>query len=275
MRTPLALWLILVLFGLAIRADGQELRIYTLTRDVTAEPAAKAPIISRSLTLFHAGKVYDYISELREVTIFEPAHHRFTVLNEPAAAYAMISQDQVRRFLTLAEDRARELAGDFLREDDPMKRQAVELLQFQLFPQFDPRFDTASRQLTLTAPRYAYEVSCMEGSEPQVVERYLVYADALAEFNSVLHPQSFLPGPRLALNQALRDRQVLPVKVLRKVDFDGKQALLAEHEWRWSLTEFDRQLITNWESQIVKGQVRELSFEQMQRAVLTGKLAPR
>ena len=33
-----------------------------------------------ALTLFHAGRVYDYMEELGEVVILEPVHNRFTVL---------------------------------------------------------------------------------------------------------------------------------------------------------------------------------------------------
>lgn len=275
MRNWLPIWTGCVLLAWTCAAHAQDLRVYTVTKDVGDSAAAKAPVISRSLTLFHAGKVYDYMAELREVTIFEPAHKRFTVLNESAAAYAIVSQDQLRRFLSLAEDRARELAGDLVRSDSPDQQFAVELLQFQLRPEFQTRFDPTARRLQLETPLFAYDVSCVAPPQEVVVGRYLQYADALAELNSVLHPQSFLPGPRVALNRELRERKLLPVSVMRRVGLQARQTLVAEHEWKWTLTEYDRQLITHWESQIVKGQVREFSFEQMQRAVLTGKLSQR
>lgn len=275
MRTWMPIWTGCVLLAWSLAASAQELRVYTVTKDVGDSSSTKAPVISRSLTLFHAGKVYDYMAELREVTIFEPAHKRFTVLNESAAAYAIVSQDQLRRFLSLAEDRARELAGDLVRSDSPEHQFAVELLQFQLRPEFQTRFEPTSRRLQMETPLFGYDVSCVTPPQEVVVDRYLQYADALAELNSVLHPQSFLPGPRVALNRELRDRKLLPVSVLRRVGQQTRQTLVAEHEWKWTLTEYDRQLISHWESQIVKGQVREFSFEQMQRAVLTGKLSQR
>lgn len=254
---------------------GQELRIFTVTRDVTQaseKPGERAPIVSRSLTLFHAGKVYDYIDILREVTIFEPAHRRFTILNESAAAFSIVSQDEVRQFLSLAETRARELAGDLLRQDTGDQRNSVEFLQFQLRPEFKTSYDSATRRLRLETASFGYDVVCVTPPQATIQEPYLRYADAMAELNAVLHPQSLLPAPRLELNRQLRNQGVLPISVRRSMSFGQRQELIAEHEWKGALTELDRQLISGWESQLTKGQVRELTFEQLQRAVLTGKL---
>ncbi|MBI1348757.1 hypothetical protein GC163_20990 [bacterium] len=257
---------------------AQELRIYTVTRDQThvgSDPSVKATIMARSLTLFHAGKVYDYIDSLQEVTIFEPAHHRFTVLNDAAGHYAIISQDQVRRYLALAEDHAREVSGELVRNGQADDRLAIELLQFQLRPQFETKYDAATRHMSLHSPHYAYEVQTAAAPQAALLDAYLNYADALVELNAVLHPQSFLPGPRLVLNRSLRQEGVLPISVKRRADFGHRSELVAEHEWKWSLTELDRQLIETWESKIFKGIVKELPFEQMQRAVLTGRVSQR
>lgn len=257
---------------------AQELRIYTVTRDHTvqaSDPTAKAPVIARSLTLFHAGKVYDYMDSLKEVTIFEPAHRRFTVLNEAAGQYAIITQDQVRRYVALAEDRAREISGELVRNGQAEDRVAIEFLQFQLQPQFSDDYVAAAQLLTLKSLQYLYEVKTVAPPQPATVDIYLRYADAIVELNSVLHPQSFLPGPRLALNQKLREHAVLPVSVKRRADFGQPSELVAEHEWKWALTELDRQLIDFWETKISKGTVKELPFEQLQRAVLTGRISQR
>jgi len=263
---------------ISTRVTAQELRIYTVTRDLThvgSDPAAKAPVLSRSLTLFHAGKVYDYMDSLREVTIFEPAHRRFTVLNETAGHFAIISQDQVRRYVSLAEDHAREISGQLVRNGQVDDHAAIEFLQFQLQPQFETTFSASARQLKLHSPQFSYDVETAAAPQPATVEAYLRYADAIVELNSVLHPQSFLPGPRLRLNQQLREQGVLPVRVKRRAEFGQTSELVAEHEWKSSLTELDRQLIDLWESQLSKGSVKELPFEQLQRAVLTGRVSQR
>ncbi|OYW18624.1 MAG: hypothetical protein B7Z55_10280 [Planctomycetales bacterium 12-60-4] len=257
--------------------SAQEMRVYTVTRAIesSSQNVERQPVLARSLTLFHAGKVYDYISSEQEVVIFEPAHHRFTILNESAAAVTVVSQDEIRRFLGLAEERAQEVAADLLRSPDPQQRQSVELLQFQLRPTFETTYEPMTRRLQMQVPQFAYDAVCAEAPQPLVVDSYLRYADAITELNSVLHPQSFLPAPRMALNQQLRERGILPISVRRRVEYGATLEIAAEHKWEWALTELDRKYIDRWESQISKGLLRPLSFEQMQRAVLTGKLSQR
>ncbi|MGH7199902.1 MAG: hypothetical protein ACREJB_04815, partial [Planctomycetaceae bacterium] len=63
----------------AVPLAAQEFRIYTRVYDASTtgeEPA----VVTRSLSLFHAGKVYDYIDTLGEVTVFEPAQDRVHIL---------------------------------------------------------------------------------------------------------------------------------------------------------------------------------------------------
>jgi hypothetical protein len=258
--------------GLAIHA--QELRVYTKTSQLS--PGAERPeVVARSLTLFHAGKVYDYIDALGEVTIFEPAHHRFTILNRDSGTFAIVSRDEVRRFLSLAEEGARQVVTDLLRSPDPQQKPALEFIEFQLEPVFDARYDEATKRLRLQSPHLIYDVTCAASPQPPIVDAYLRYADAMAELNAVLHPQSLLPGPRQAMNEELRRRHVLPVQVRRTLPGPAMIELTAEHEWRWSLSELERQYIANWEGDLTKGRVRQTPFEQMQRAVLSGKVTQR
>ncbi len=71
-----------ILYGWAFHNVGfaQELRIYTRIHDLSTAAGQKFPD-QCSLMLFHAGKVYDYIEPAQEVTVFEPALRRFTILN--------------------------------------------------------------------------------------------------------------------------------------------------------------------------------------------------
>ena len=91
---------------LAAPLNAQEMRVYTTVRDLSAlaanEPAERAPVISRSLTLFHAGKVSDYVDAAKEVTVFEPSHHRFTLLNERRRTVTNVAQDEVRQYSGLS-----------------------------------------------------------------------------------------------------------------------------------------------------------------------------
>uniref|UniRef100_A0A7C2K261 Uncharacterized protein n=1 Tax=Schlesneria paludicola TaxID=360056 RepID=A0A7C2K261_9PLAN len=269
------------IFGLLLAASSvsaQELRVYTRTVDLSdSKPGdeGRAPVVARSLTLFHAGKVYDYIESLREVTIYDPAHRRFFVIQDSLGAYAEVTQDEVRRFLGLAEDKVRELTGDLVRQPDSGGSAALDLLQLQLRPQFEVRYDESARRLRLQAPRFQYDVVCASTPQLAAVDAYLKYADAIAELNAVLHPHSLLPGPRWQVNQELRQRQMLPVSVRRRMEYGRVSDLQSLHEWAWKLDEHDRKLITHWESQLSPQKLRPMSFKQLQQSVLGGGLAQR
>ena len=136
-----------ILATLTVNVSAQELRVYTRTLNLAGLPpdqTAKAPIVARSLTLFHAGKVYDYIDSLKEVTVCEMAHRRFTILHESAPASTTITQDEVRRFLAMAEEEAATVATELAKNPSPKSRSAWELLQFQLKPDFTVAYEEKS-----------------------------------------------------------------------------------------------------------------------------------
>ena len=65
-------------------ASAQQFRVYT---EVSIPPQNPEPgkmqgeVVARSLTIFHAGRVFDWLKTAGEVTIFEPAHQRFVIFN--------------------------------------------------------------------------------------------------------------------------------------------------------------------------------------------------
>ncbi|MEI8021400.1 MAG: hypothetical protein WCH39_24540, partial [Schlesneria sp.] len=90
--------------------NAQEIRVYTTIRDLSGQSSSASPdhgpVVVRSLMLFHAGKIYDYIEPAREVTVYEPAHRRFTILNPRRRLCSELTQDEIRHFLGRAEDEA-------------------------------------------------------------------------------------------------------------------------------------------------------------------------
>uniref|UniRef100_A0A7C4LJ09 DUF4412 domain-containing protein n=1 Tax=Schlesneria paludicola TaxID=360056 RepID=A0A7C4LJ09_9PLAN len=265
-----AVWLSIlwVPFGL----PAQELRVHTRMLDLT-HPGERPAVLAHSLTLFHAGKVYDYISSMNEVTVYEPVHRRFTVLQVNAGVAAQVTQDEVRRFLALAEEQAEQQAAALVRQ--PEAAAQLQWLQFQLRPEFEVRIDAETSRLWLSSPRCRYEVEALKPPEPAVAEAYLKYADAVAELNAVLHPYSLLPAPRLQLNAALRSQNWLPRTVRRVLEADRGSDLRAEHEWKWRLEELDRKFIAQWEAQLKRSDLRWLPFKQQQREVLSNRLSQR
>ena len=261
----------------ATAVTAQEIRIYTTIRDVSGNSSAvtadHGSIVVRSLMLFHAGKVYDYIEPAREVTVYEPAHRRFTVLNPRRQLCSELTHDEIRQFLGLAEDEAQKRLAFVPEESSASSRRALEFLRFQFQPDFESNFDNTKQQLKLSADNFEYVVEGFQPETPEVVEKYLQVADWMAQFNSVLHPQSLFPAPRLKLNQELRSRGLLPLTISLKAETDPVLHLQAKHEWTWKFQKTDRQLIDNWDKQLRDPNLRKLPFREFQKEMLRAEIA--
>jgi hypothetical protein len=257
---------------------AQEFSVYTVTRNLTGLPPdqyGQAPVVARSKTLFHAGKVYDYVDAPQEVTVYEPAHNRFTVLMEASQLSAVVSRDEIRRYLTLATDEAQNVLADLLRSSPDADDPSAAWLQFQLVPSFKVASSSNGQLLTLESPRFRYAVQSMPAPNADALTHYLDYADVISELNAVLHPHSMLPAPRSRLNQVLREQQVLPISVRRITQFSEDQVMQAEHTWTWTLSNHDRQLLGRWEAQLQKKDLRRVAFKRLQQEVLGGNLTQR
>lgn len=256
-------------------AHGQELRVYTRTVDLTGLPTeqhAKAPIVARSLTLFHANKVYDYIDSAREITVYDPIQKRFTILHEASGTVTTISSDQIRRFLEMAEDEALQMIASGQRNGTGA---SLEFLRFQLKPKFAVQFEESTRRVRLEHAQMRYEADCAAPPEGMIAKAYFDYTDATAELNAILHPHSLMPAPRLQLNEELRHRDLLPRSVRRQINGPMTSDLRADHEWVWTLSDYDRQMIAKWDRQLRDENIRKLEFRQFQQETLTGKLTAR
>ncbi len=272
---------IALLAGLALSArpvvNAQEIRVYTTIRDLSAPSSAastdQGPVVVRSLMLFHAGKIYDYIEPAREVTVYEPAHRRFTILNWRRQLYSELTHDEIRQFLGLAEDEAQKRLASLPDVSSATARKSLEVLRFQFQPDFASNFDVNKQQLTLTADNFQYVVDGFRPETPEVVEKYLQVADWMAQFNSVLHPQSLFPAPRLKLNEELRTQGMLPLTINLKADIDPVLHLQAKHEWTWNFQKTDRQLIDNWDKQLRDPNLRKLPFREFQKEMLRAEFA--
>lgn len=270
-------WLAPLLVASATTASAQEMRVYTTVRNMAAgagnEPAERAPVIARSVTLFHAGKVYDYVESVKEVTIFEPSHHRFTLLNERRRTATEVTQDEVRQFITLVEQEGWKRFENARERTGPSQLRALAWLKFQLKPEFEVSFDAAKSKVRMADRSGQYEVAGEAPPSLAALESYLRFADAIAELNSVLHPQVPLPKPRMQLNEELRQRELLPVTVDLEAALDKPLHLQAQHVWRWKFESTDRQLISDWEAKLNDPTLRRVSFRQYQQDSLSNEVA--
>lgn len=249
------------LFGRPLTASSQDMAVYTtVSMPVEGEPAKP---VGRSLTLFHAGKVYDYMEDAGELVVLEPHENRFTIVSGNHYTGARVEFSELIQFLKVAHAEMQSIV------DTPQGESASlsEWLQFQLDPQFRESSGAGDR-LSLNSTVMNYSVQTAKAPEPEQVERYLSYADWAAKLNFVLHPGSTYPAPRLKLNEALRRGGVLPVMVELVSSTDPPVHLRASHKFQWDLQSAEKQHIHQWERLLESKQVRWVGFHEYQERLI-------
>lgn len=261
------------LVSAAPEAAAQQFRVYTEVKVPKRDAGPKdvpADVVARSVTIFHAGRTFDWLQTAGEVTIFERAHKRFVIFNGRKLIATTVDFDEINRLLAAARDETRNHANRLSTRSDREARSIATALHFQLEPEFAHSFQQPNQMLKLDSPKLSYNVKCGEARIPEAVASYLEYADWTARLNHVMHPRSLYPAARLRLNDRLREHKVLPVEVQLRVDFDQPLVLQADHRFSWELETLDREQIRHWDNMQENGSLDWLSFREYQRAILQG-----
>ncbi|MFH1299994.1 MAG: hypothetical protein ABIK07_02960 [Planctomycetota bacterium] len=225
---------------------AQEFRIRTTV--FHHQPDVDPAIVSRSVSIFHAEKVYDHVDGLGEVTVFDPVQKRLIILNESRMIKAVINFDEIKNLLNVARHQTQEYVNDQIKRQESTGKEIAAQLKFQLDPVFDVQFDESKNQLALNSQLISYHVQCVAPDQKEAVETYLRFADWMARMNYVLHPYTLPPGSRIALNEELRTRNLIPTEVELQTRLEEKLYLRAEHKIHWKLDQRDRGLIHHWET---------------------------
>lgn len=264
-----SLLLLILMFGASVCNTllAQEMRVRTTIS--RKEPSGNWRPFAYSLTLFHAGKVYDYMEDVGEVVIYEPMNDRFVLLDGNYRA-AELSITELNQFLKSSDAKAHEILAGLKRDgSDSSKKEAA--LEFQLSPHFDERFEAKEQRLRMNSEQIDYTVKTGACPNPDDALKYLAYADWAARLNHILHPESLLPEPRLAVNSALRNRKRIPLTVELKAQSESDIHLQAEHQFSWELQATDKRHITQWESRMKSKEAVWVSFRDYRRRLLTSK----
>jgi hypothetical protein len=264
--------------GMNSIANSQDFRVYTsvvnlgaINQEPTGEAKSSAPVIARSLTFFHAGKTYDYMDEVGELVIFEPAHERFLILNGKLLKKTQLEFSQLKQFLKVADNEAYKYLVDLETKIDPASMAERNLLKFQLTPTFVEELDLSKRKLVCQSVPLTYTMTYSEKVNSEYAEAYLAYADWAVRLNYVLHSQSLMPGPRLQVNAALKRIKTIPTSVELKSDPSLGLHLRAEHTIRWELDATDRSRITDWERLLQSPQVPAVTFHDYQKLLMNAQ----
>jgi hypothetical protein len=182
-----------------------------------------------SITIFRAGNVYDFLTSPVEITVFDPRHQRFVVLDPERKIKAEVTISQVAQF------------------SEKVKRESllrnIPLLSFLAEPSFEESYDEATGDLALTSDWMDYHVKTVAPKIEAAAQQYFDYCQWQTQLNTFIKPGSFPPFARLALNDALHKHGRFPVEVqvTRYAQHPKKRqaALRAEHRIRWRLLESD------------------------------------
>lgn len=268
------LWIVLGL-GLAFSqlATAQDFRIYTRVYDAGSAENVRPAVIGSSLSLFHAGKVYDHVENEQEseVIIFEPAHQRFTILSTSRSLATTVHFDEIKRKLKLAQNVTHDHIQGLLQQQPPVSAETIEKLKFPLEPTFETQVAKTGNSLVCSSKYLTYQVRCADVEESQTAQVYLNYADWMARLNYVLHPHALYPEPRLALNRVLRSQGKIPTQVELQSNIGMPIHLRAEHQIHWKLDVTDRSLIHEWETLLKSESTRHVTFQEYQRALLVSQ----
>lgn len=246
-------------------AFSQTLRVSTSVADVSRPDSIQQ--LSYSLTLFHGGRVYDYMPDVGEVVIFEPIHNRFIILGKNFSA-TEVSFAEINHFLESAQTEAVQYIEELSADPDPMSAAKANAMRFQLSPDFQESYEESQNLLKLSGTELEYSVEAQPVEAANVVNRYLEYADWAKRLNFVLHRNSSLPQSRIKLNESLRQRKMLPKAVELTMHLNPPVKFRAEHRFADEFQSADRRLISQWERTLQSDQIRWMTFREYQQNLL-------
>ena len=225
--------------------------------------------LMQSITLFHAGKTYDFIPHLGELIIFDPPHGQFTLMNTRQRRMTEVHMDEVNRMLDLAR-RALNDHLQVLQAEAKPNESAIEQILFQFNPQFEKSITqtNAGPQIDLKSKFFGYTVLAAPAPTPTHAFAYLNYADWIVRLNYILQPGAILPEQRLALDAALREAKLVPVDVSFTIAGGESPSVRAQHHIYWELNERDRELVRQWDGMISRHELKKVSFQDYQRSLL-------
>ncbi len=208
---------------------------------------------SRTVSLFHNGVYYDLRGVSHSTTIYSPPQGnqpgRFVLLDPSREIKTEWTTDRVDGYIA-------KLTRWAMGHKDVM-------LRSHAAPKFTTTFDEATNNLKLSSEALTYDVDTQPLASPDRARVLFEFYNAFAELNC-LTATSLPPGPRLALNRELLDRQIAAVTVRLATDDLEKPDLRSEHKLAWLLSKDDLDAIAVVNEQLVK--FREVSNAEYHQA---------
>ncbi len=190
---------------------------------------------SRSTTIFHNGVVYDFMSEPKEVVVWNKAAGRFVLLDIARRIRCDLSIEDVTSFTTELQQSAKNHRDPFL--------------GFLANPKFEERFDEGSGELVLSSEWMTYRLVLQRVKSPEIAKQYREFCDGYARVNTMLHRGSKPPTARLLVNEAIGRHEAIAREVRLTVSPPQKTNLTrttvrSRHRVTRKVTEADLHRVT-------------------------------
>lgn len=218
--------------GRVALADDFRIQTKVFKNDPTAKKGQPPKQVSETTTIFRAGLVYDFLTvpgQIEEITIFDYPRLRFILLDPTRRVKTIIKTDDIKGFTQQLQLRARQHKEPFL--------------NFLADPKFEPHANPTAENFGLSSIWMTYDVETMAAKNAYVAQQYADFAEWYAQINAMINPAAFPPFARLAVNQELKQRRQLPVRVLVTYfpqESEKKQITLrADHNVQWRLIDSD------------------------------------
>jgi hypothetical protein len=253
-------------FLLPAKATAQDFHVETTLYAIgRGEPRE----LMQSVTQFHANKTYDFIPQMGELIVFDPAHGQFTLVNTRQKRMAEVHLDEINRMLGIAR-RALNDHLQVLQAESKPNESAIEQILFQFNPTFEKSVVQTSvgPEIQLKSKFFTYQVLGAAAPTSTHAFVYLNYADWICRLNYVLKPGGILPDQRLALDSALRDAKLVPVDVNFTIAGGESPTIRATHHIYWELNARDRALVQQWDGLLSGHELKKVSFQDYQRSLL-------
>ncbi|MFM8475131.1 MAG: hypothetical protein ACKOEO_04970 [Planctomycetaceae bacterium] len=267
-----SVWQVILVTGILAAVSvpdcaAQGLKISTQVFDASKPDSdRRGQLISSSLTLCHNGRVYDYVASADELVIYDPVLRQFTVLNRTRGLFTVVTFEEIRHHMETRTRKTQEYLAELVARGEPGAEAEADAINAQMQPDFKETWDPMRGSLTLASAWINYRVETRKWEDQQQVERYLVWRDWTARLNSVLHPQTLFPEPRLAVNEAVRRQPGrMPVVVEMDLRPTSTTRLRAEHQLTVGLTADDQDRIARWEKLAKSDEMQNVPLRRYQQ----------
>ncbi len=199
------------------------------------------PILEQLTIFAEDGTIYDFrLTEPAEITVLDLRRGVCTLLDETRSVKATVTTQELLDFSFALETHAAQSKSSLLAFCGAPK---FEITDKEIEHDGQPLVE-----LRLIAKPLMYVVEAQHPQRPEAVKAYRQFADWCARLNATSAVPGNLPaGPRLALNQALAERDLLPLEITRTIPSDRPFGKAREHRMQhrvnWALCGDDQKKI--------------------------------